>query len=227
MTAEKTTPAAPNLASPDLRSLRSAVAAFGGSAGTGNSSAEPGQATPLELDPSLPEHRRALLSLLNAWGCRIRYPRPGEVDLFDLKVGEWWTRWYDAMPDTETSLAELTDEMITVLGECYADLAATPVGQAGRVRSLGPTAASKLLYALRPRAVMMWDEAIARRLHGARDAAAYSGHQRLGRAWARRLLAEAGLDEKSLAVTLGCPGRSLAKMLDDYCYLRFTRLESP
>ena len=134
------------------------------------------------------------------------------------------------MPDPRACLAELADEAIATAGEYYADLAAISVGGAqgtgstvGRARSLGPTAAAKLLYALRPHALMPWDAAIAQHLHGARDAAAYASHQRLGRDWARRLLAEAGLAEAELAAAFGQPGRSLAKMLDDYCYLVFTR----
>jgi hypothetical protein len=31
------------------------------------------------------------------------------------------------------------------------------------------------------------------------------------------------MDEAELGEHLGQPGRSLAKMLDDYCYLTFTR----
>ena len=56
-----------------------------------------------------------------------------------------------------------------------------------------------------------------------RDSAAYARHQRLGRGWARRILAEAGRDEAALADALGRPGRTLAKMLDEYCYLAITR----
>ena len=62
-------------------------------------------------------------------------------------------------------------------------------------------------------------------LHGRRDADAYAAHQRLGRTWARHLLGEAGTDEETLSRHLGQPGRPLAKLLDDYCYLVFTRQE--
>ncbi|MEV0405012.1 hypothetical protein [Actinoallomurus sp. NPDC050550] len=211
---------------PDLESLRAAVTAFGGFTGADRASAALALATAPRPDLTVPAHRRALLAWLNSWGCRIRYPRPGEPDLFDLSVGAWWTRRRHALPDEDTALSALTDEAIAELGECYEDLAAAQVGSPARPRALGPTAASKLLHALRPKALMPWDEAIADHLHGARDAAAYTAHQRLGRAWATGLLAEAGVDEEELADRLGRPGRPLAKMLDDYCYLRFTRLES-
>ncbi|GAB3979824.1 hypothetical protein GCM10029978_076240 [Actinoallomurus acanthiterrae] len=78
---------------------------------------------------------------------------------------------------------------------------------------------------LRPRGLMPWDEAIAQRLYGGRGPAEFVAHQRLGRSWARELLAGTGLDETGLAAALGAPGRSLSKIFDDYCYVRFTRSE--
>jgi hypothetical protein len=43
--------------------------------------------------------------------------------------------------------------------------------------------------------------------------------------WATDIRQSTGLSGKQLAATLGDPGRSLAKIFDDYCYLRFTRME--
>ncbi|WP_147994164.1 hypothetical protein [Streptomyces sp. uw30] len=112
----------------------------------------------------------------------------------------------------ELPFARLSDEDITLLGEYYADLANLPVGTPGRPRSLGPTAAAKTLYRLCPRTFLPWDDAIANTLHGARDAAAFMAHENLGRSWARRLLDESGLDERTLVASLGSEGRSLAKL---------------
>ena len=69
---------------------------------------------------------------------------------------------------------------------------------------------------------MPWDLAIAERLHGGRDATAFVAHLTLGREWARQLLQESGRDEAVLAAELGQPGASLARLLDQYCYVRFT-----
>ncbi|KOX05345.1 hypothetical protein ADL04_06800 [Streptomyces sp. NRRL B-3648] len=168
----------------------------------------------------------AALKWLNSWGCRIRYPRPGEADVFGPALRAWTARWYPLLPGPDTPLRELTDDDIAPLGECYADLSALRVGPPERPRTLGATAASKLLHGLRPRTLVPWDEAIARRLHGARDAAAYVAHQRLNRDWARRVLADSGLEEEELAVLYRCPGRPLAKMLDDYAYITLTRTDT-
>jgi hypothetical protein len=206
---------------PDLRQLRAAVIRFSQLPGA-DRTATPETIAPT-LDLAIREHRTALLRWLNSWGCRIRYPRAGEADLFDAGIRDWAARWAGAIVPADVSLAQLTDEDIALLGEYYADLAHLTVGTPGRPRSLGPTAAAKALYRLRPRTFMPWDDAIANSLHGARDAVAFMAHQRLGRSWARRLLDESGLDERALASALGSEGRSLPKLLDDYCYMRFTR----
>lgn len=65
---------------------------------------------------------------------------------------------------------------------------------------------------------MPWDAAIATRLHGGRDAAAFERHLRTGRAWARAALAESGLDEEALAAGSAGP-IPLAKVLDEYLYV--------
>ncbi|MBB5958152.1 hypothetical protein FHS29_004760 [Saccharothrix tamanrassetensis] len=177
-------------------------------------------ATDPAIDLARSAHREAAHRWLNAWGCRIRYPRPGEPQVFDRGLAEWWERWHVALPQPVTRIGELTDEEIEQLGGCFAELAATP---AAARRSLGPTAASKLLFALRPNSLMPWDDLIAQALHGARDRAAYVAHLRLGRGWALDLLAEAGTGETDLVARLGRPGRSLAKLLDEFCYLVHTR----
>ncbi|MFF3437248.1 hypothetical protein [Streptosporangium sp. NPDC002721] len=234
--ASPTAPIAPSIASiapptapptaldrgPDLEGLRTAVGEFARYGAADRSWERLLLATGPEVDPALAAHRRALLVWLNAWGCRLRYPREGEHDAFCAESAAWWERWRERLPGRDAALAALGDAEIDVLGECYADLSAMRATPGPRPRSLGPTAASKMLHALRPRALMPWDAAIADALHGARTADAYRAHLRAGREWARRLLSETGLDEQALAVELGRPGRPLAKMLDDYCYLAFT-----
>jgi hypothetical protein len=132
-------------------------------------------------------------------------------------VEAWWDAWGRALPDGV--LAELTDAQVGTVADAYAALAGIAVAPPPRGRTLGPTAAAKALFALRPRTVMPWDAAIAVRLHGARDRDAFDRHLRLGRKWAVALLAESGLDEAGLSVAIGRPGMPLAKVLDEYCYV--------
>ncbi|HEX6498914.1 MAG TPA: hypothetical protein VF054_07755 [Micromonosporaceae bacterium] len=215
------------VAAPTVDVLRAAVTTFVGDGGPDRSWLRLCRQTAPAIDLSTAQHRRAVLVWLNAWGCRLRYPRPGEEDLFDVGLAGWWNRWGGVLPPVDTRLPALPEDALPLLGAAFSDLARVRVAPGARGRSLGSTAASKLLYALRPAALLPWDEAIARTLHGSRDGDAYVAHLRLGRSWARRLLAETGLDEAALADALGQPGRSLAKMLDDYCYLVCTRGVDP
>lgn len=110
----------------------------------------------------------------------------------------------------------------TAPGLDLASLAQVRVSGGRAARTLGPTAASKLLYALRPAVIMPWDAAIATRMYGVRDGAAFGRHLRLGRAWARTIIAETGADETTLPELIGRPGISLAKILDEHLYVTIT-----
>jgi hypothetical protein len=205
---------------PTLVALREASTVFTSLGAVDRASLELRARTGSSVDLAVPGHRDALLRWLNAWGCRIRTPRPGEPAPFQDNVEAWGRRYVDALPTRP--LARVRDADIAVLGTAHAALAALLVTAGPTVRTLGSTAAAKLLFALRPRTVMSWDAAIARALHGARDGDAFARHQELGRNWASTLLADTGLTEARLTAAAGRPGISLAKLLDEYCYVRIT-----
>lgn len=201
---------------PDLAGLRAAAVVFNGFAGVDVS----WQRLLSDIAPGWnlgkAAHRILLLRWLNSWGCRIRYPRPGEPSPFDTGIRAWWRTWRSALPSV--GLVDLSDRDIDQVADAYAALSAMP---AAAGRQLGPTAAAKALFALRPEAIMPWDAAIATGLHGARDGAAFHRHLALGRAWARSVVAEAGSAD-AVAGLVGRPGMSLAKILDEYLYVTIT-----
>ncbi|WP_280664748.1 MULTISPECIES: hypothetical protein [unclassified Kitasatospora] len=211
----RTTPTRPGTAE-----LRSTAAVFNGYANVDSSWLRLLESTRPGLDLARGEHRTALLRWLNSWGCRIRYPREGEPDRYDEQLALWWQQHGAALPSG--GLAELTDSQIDLLASAFGPLAAIQVSGGKAVRTLGPTAAAKALYALRPQSVMPWDAAIAQSLHGTRDAAAFGRHLRLGRAWAQAVLTEAGTTQEALPELVGRPAVSLAKLLDEYLYLELT-----
>lgn len=214
-----------------------ALAAATSPAGTAAGERDAADVVTPDLDLSRVEHRELLLRWLNSWGCRIRYPREGEPTPFDSGVADWWREWRGVLPasgladrsdcklsglselSNQSDLSDLTDPVIDQIAAAYAALAAVPVSAGAVRRTLGPTAAAKALFALRPRAVMPWDAAIAARLHGARDAAAFARHLRLGRSWSQAVLAETGLPADEIAILVGRPGMPLAKLLDEYLYV--------
>jgi len=214
----------PVLPGPTLDELRVLLAGPGALGAADRSYDVLRAATAPALDPARRAHRAALHRWLNSWGCRIRYPLPGEPDRFDRSVAAWWRRRNATLGPVHEPLAELSDDEIDAIAGAFADLsaAAVAVDARGHDRTMGPTAAAKCLYALRPHSVMPWDLRIAQRLHGGRDRDAFTAHLRLGRRWAQDLLIAARVDETALLTGLDRSGATLAKVLDEYCYLRYT-----
>jgi hypothetical protein len=210
---------------PRLADLQRAAAVFNAFGNVDASWLNLVAATTPGIDLSRAEHRTLLLRWLNSWGCRLRYPRPGEPAPFDTGVTAWWRSWRAGLP--AASLARLSDGAIDAAAAAYAALAAVAVTVGRPRRTLGPTAAAKALYALRPESIMPWDAAIAARLYRARDAAAFARHLRLGRDWASAVVAEAGGDETAVPALVGRSTVSLAKILDEYLYVTITMSARP
>jgi hypothetical protein len=209
------------IAAPTVDDLRRTAVVFNGYSNVDRSWWALAAATAPAMDLADPAHRTILLRWLNSWGCRIRYPREGEPSLFDTGVADWWQAFGHSLPSAD--LERLTDAEIGALADAYAGMAGIAVAPPPRGRTLGPTAAAKALYALRPRTVMPWDAAIAAQLYGGRDRDAFDRHLRQGRAWAATVRAEWGGDAGDLPTAIGRPGISLAKILDEYCYVSVTR----
>ncbi|MER7724262.1 MmcQ/YjbR family DNA-binding protein [Streptomyces sp. NPDC096323] len=209
------TPDEPLPPAPGLAQLRAAAEVFNSFPGVDRSWLKLRSETTPGLDLADPAHRTAMHRWLNSWGCRIRYARDGETDLLGEGLAAWWVR-HAPLPDA--ALAELKDPAIGKMVAAYEELAALRIGG----RTLGPTAAAKALFALRPQTAMPWDAAIATELYGTRDATAFARHLRMGRAWARSTLAESGLDEEGVVAELGRPEVPLAKVLDEYLYVVIT-----
>ncbi|GKQ38543.1 MmcQ/YjbR family DNA-binding protein [Streptomyces sp. A012304] len=202
-----------------LAQLRASAEVFAAYPGVDRTWRELRELTAPALDLTDPAHRTALHRWLNSWGCRLPYPREGEP----YALGEGLAAWTRRHPLPDTPLSDLTDPGIEALAAAYDDLARLPAKFPPRPRTLGPTAAAKALYALRPHTVMPWDAAIAGELYGARDGAAFARHLRTGRAWARAVLAESGLGADALAADLGRPAVTLPKVLDEHLYVTITR----
>jgi hypothetical protein len=125
-------------------------------------------------DLANPEHARRLRMWLNQWLCRIGYPGMGD-DVFADSLASWWRGFKDVLPPHSDGLAELTDAQLRVVSDAYGDLYVrqAAIGRTGRTRRVGPTAAAKLLYFVRPAAVTAWDKGDSLRTGGGRDEAAF------------------------------------------------------
>jgi hypothetical protein len=206
---------------PSLDALRDMLAAA--SQGESRSLERLRSATRGSPNPSKPEHVVALREWLNAWTCRIPYPRDG-IDLLVPSLDAWWRKHRRRL--TDVPLVDLDDRGLDAYADAYAGLVDLPAGvnNIGRVRSLAPTASSKLLWVLRSHTACPWDVAIAKAGGRGAQRDGYAHHLRNARAWAREITAEAttrGIADVPAHVAR--PQSSLVRIYDEWCYLAFTR----
>jgi hypothetical protein len=100
------------------------------------------------------ESAAEIVGVLNRWACRLSTERaPGALEKWlrahDLEEFEQLTILDPRLPGRADELGALHDGLIRHM-------------QAGGVRNMGPAAASKALYVLRPRLFVMWDKEIRR-----------------------------------------------------------------
>ena len=184
-------------------------------------------ATGTGIDLTVPAQREELRQWLNRWVCRLRYPLPGEPDLFAASIASWWKTAGCGLP--AGPVAALSEEEIALLADGYADLAARPGalrtrgGVPAGQRTIAATAASKIMYVLRPQTVPPWDAAIAKATVGGTSREHFARHLTAARNWAGALLAQArqhGVAD--IPAHVGRPGSSLARIRDEWMYLTIT-----
>jgi hypothetical protein len=174
-------------------------------------------------NPSKPDHAIALRVWLNAWTCRIPYPRDG-VDMLVPSLDTWWKSHRRRLADVP--LAALDDRGIDSYANAYGELVDLPAGinNVGTLRSLAPTASSKLLWVLRPQTACPWDVAIAKAGGQGSQRDGYANHLRKAREWVRHITNEAaarGINDVPAHVAR--PHSSLVRIYDEWCYVTFTR----
>jgi hypothetical protein len=161
-----------------------------------------------EAPEPLPKNAADIIRILNKWACRLSTERaPGAL--------ETWLVDHAATLERVAPLT-ITDPRVPahaeVLGTLHDDLIRHM--QAGGVRNMGPAAASKALYLLRPRLFAMWDREISRSAPEGYGAYLLQMH-----GLALRLAEEAPTEdvEAHLQELLGYETRkTLAKYLDEY-----------
>jgi len=120
-------------------------------------------ATGDSLDLATQEHRRVLLKWLNDWGCR--HLSKEQHQIASRSISEWY-RWdCGILFSYKSPLWQLKDQEIETAVNAYGSLKDRTGARRSRDGNesevhIGPTAASKILFALRPKALMPWDEAM-------------------------------------------------------------------
>lgn len=115
------------------------------------------------IDLSNPAHRASLLKWLNDWGCRHLSKK--SHDIASSAILDWYNQEGTKLFQKEKALWELDNQEMARVIAAYGSLkdrtGACPTRGGKRLQmGIGPTAASKILFAVRPEALMPWDEAM-------------------------------------------------------------------
>jgi len=110
-----------------------------------------------------PQHRIYLLIWLNDWGCR-NLPKE-QHDVASDSILKWYEIYGTSLFSKEKPIWELADGDLEKTARSYGflknEIGAWRVrGKSKRKVHIGPTASSKILFVLRPKALMPWDEAM-------------------------------------------------------------------
>lgn len=115
------------------------------------------------IDLSNPSQRASLLKWLNDWGCRHLSKRSHEIA--SSAILDWYNQEGMKLFPIDKALWELSNHDMARVVTAYDSLkdrtGACPIRGGKKLQmDIGPTAASKILFVVRPDALMPWDEAM-------------------------------------------------------------------
>jgi hypothetical protein len=173
------------------------------------------------------DHRHAVLAWLWAWRCR--HLRREDHDLTSHALDEWWQAFSTRLPSVTTELTSLGEVDLREVERAYDALAGAVAARSGAPSrradpTLGDTAASEVLVAVRPRLFVSWHRPVRDGLgwwdvSGAHYVELLSAVASCLSGLAERL----GTCPAALPVRLGQPDRSLAQIADAYLWVTVTR----
>ncbi|BDV42758.1 hypothetical protein GURASL_16810 [Geotalea uraniireducens] len=116
-----------------------------------------------ELDLTDADHRQALITWLNQWGCR-QFSKECH-GLASAQILQWYEDCREMLPMKGADLLSIAPYELESASEAYAKLTKMiacrkPRGERTVVVTVGPTGAAKILFALRPNVLVPWDEPI-------------------------------------------------------------------
>jgi hypothetical protein len=185
------------------------------------------------FDVTVLRHRRALFVWLNAWGCRQFSKRHHE--LAGRSLLSWARTHLPHLPLPEVSLLNLKDIDLDRAARAYGNLTRRRAGlRAGRSRqhpvTYGPTGAAKTLFALRPKALPMWDDGIRKHFEADGSVASYRHFLEETRETLRFLVNDARrlhIRPNLIPERIGRPDSSLVKLIDEYNWIVITQDVTP
>lgn len=186
-----------------------------------------------KLDLAIQKHRGALLEWLNAWGCRHLSKENHQVA--SRSILDWYRSSSAALFGDKTPLWQLEDREIRAAANAYGSLKdkigarRSRYGSRSEVR-VGPTAASKILFAIRPKALMPWDDAMRKSFdcHGGPESyVKYLTIMRSITLHISDLCKSKGFQIHALPEKVGSAGSTVVELLNEYIWVKTRGIELP
>lgn len=175
------------------------------------------------------EHRRTLLKWLNEWGCRHLAKEYHEMA--SSAILDWDRNSTSNLFPEDRVLGYLSDQEMAEAASIYGALKDkigalhTQNGRTSAVR-IGPAAASKVLFALRPKALVAWDEAIRKGFKCDEEPKSYLRFLREVQVVAQGIVAlgnKIGIGIADLPGELGQPNSTMAEVINKYLWVKYAR----
>ncbi len=187
------------------------------------------EVTSYQPDLRISKHRTKLLIWLNSWGCRqfaVEYHEQASE-----KILSWYNNHKADLADQSKNLWELTEAEFASTGLAYESLSECTASIRTKRRgplpiSIGPTGASKILFAIRPKALIPWDEKIRLHYGYGNDRKSYIAYHRAVKGILEILKKQCqkhGLELSDLPKRLDRQYSSIPKRIDEYHWVTITR----
>jgi hypothetical protein len=181
------------------------------------------------IDLANPEHHRSLLRWLNDWGCR--HLAQDQHDVASESIRDWYRANGTTLFTDEKPLWELEDHELEAATWAYGTLKDMPGAQrvhGGRNLDIciGATAASKILFAIRPKALMPWDEAMRISFECDGSHESYARYLKIIRNLTLHignLSSNKGFQIDELPQKLGRPNSTVLALVNEYIWVTETR----
>ena len=114
-------------------------------------------------------HVRSVIAWLRKWKCRNLEIKHEQRTV--ESISQWYSRKRHQIGRLPNELSSYNNDTVDVLADVFEDISDSKATPAKRI---GPTAASKILYLLKPGALPPWDERIRGTLHHNGSGASYA-----------------------------------------------------
>ncbi len=186
------------------------------------------KATNHSPDLSKSEHRKILLVWLNKWGCRqfaIEFH-----DLASAEILSWHNDFASILFTPEKNIWDLTEVELEQATEAYDALSSQTASFRNRDGekypvSVGPTGASKILFAIRRNAFIPWDEPIREKFGYDGSGKSYLNYLKYIKSILKSLkpaCEKNGFDFADLPKQLGRPDSTVPKLIDEFYWVTIT-----